>query len=78
MDVTRFRGQPRSLRQLRGGREMGLFRSKQLGEAEDERCPNCRERVPYGAVACMMCGLALEPVRAASRDSEEKRPAARR
>jgi hypothetical protein len=52
---------------------MGLFRRKQLNEEDDERCPNCRERVPEGAVACMMCGLALEPVRDASRDAEAKR-----
>ena len=54
---------------------MGLFRRKQLNEEDDERCPNCRERVPEGAVACVMCGLALEPVRDAARDSEAKRPA---
>jgi hypothetical protein len=53
---------------------MGLFRSKQLTEEEDERCPNCRERVPEGAVTCMMCGLPLEPVRDASRYAEAKRP----
>ena len=53
---------------------MGVFRSKQLTEEEDERCPNCRERVPEGAVTCMMCGLPLEPVRDASRDAEAKRP----
>jgi predicted amidophosphoribosyltransferase len=53
---------------------MGLFRRKQLTEEEDERCPNCRERVPDGAVTCMMCGLALEPVRYAPPDPEEKRP----
>ncbi len=56
-------------------RAMGLFRRKQLTEEDDERCPNCRERVPEGAVACMMCGLALKPVRDASPDSEGKRPA---
>ena len=54
---------------------MGLFRRKQLNEEDDERCPNCRERVPEGAVACMMCGLALEPLRDGARDSEAKRPA---
>jgi hypothetical protein len=48
---------------------MGLFRRKQLNEEDDERCPNCRERVPEGAVTCMMCGLALEPVREPSRDA---------
>jgi hypothetical protein len=47
---------------------MALFRRKQLNEEDDERCPNCRERVPGGAVTCMMCGLALEPVRDRSRD----------
>jgi hypothetical protein len=48
---------------------MGLFRRKQLNDEDDERCPNCRERVPEGAVTCMMCGLALEPVREPSRDT---------
>jgi hypothetical protein len=53
---------------------MGLFRRKQLHEEDDERCPNCRERVPEGAVKCMMCGLALEPVRGTSRDARMTRP----
>jgi hypothetical protein len=51
---------------------MGLFRRKRLGEEEDERCPNCRERVPDGAGTCRMCGLALEPLRDASRQLEPK------
>ena len=54
---------------------MALFRRKQLSEQDDERCPNCRERLPEGAVTCMMCGLALEPVRDASREPGAKRPA---
>ena len=57
---------------------MGLFRREQVRQEEDERCPNCRERVPDGAVTCMMCGLALEPVRDASRGPEAQRPAASR
>lgn len=42
---------------------MSLFRKKPLIEEEDERCPNCRERVPEGATACMMCGLDLAEAR---------------
>jgi hypothetical protein len=58
MDMSQHPGQPRPLRHFdREGETMGLFRSKQLTEKEDERCPNCRERVPEGAVTCMMCGL---------------------
>jgi predicted amidophosphoribosyltransferase len=53
---------------------MGLFRRKQRSDEQDERCPNCRERVPEGAVTCMMCGLALDPVRVASREAEAKPP----
>ena len=55
-----------------------MLRRKKLTEEEGERCPNCRERVPEGAVVCMMCGLRLEPVRDASRDAEAKRPATSR
>ena len=57
---------------------MGLFRRKHLTEEDNERCPRCRERVPEGAAACMMCGLALDPVRDTARDSEPRRPATTR
>lgn len=53
---------------------MGLLRRKQVGDEEVERCPNCRERVPEGAVECMMCGLRLQPVRGASADPGAKPP----
>ena len=52
---------------------MGLFRQKQPMEDEDERCPNCRERLPESATTCMMCGLPLEPVRDASGEPGAKR-----
>jgi predicted amidophosphoribosyltransferase len=79
MDTTPRLGQPRPLRHFdQEHRAMGLFRRKQVREEEDERCPNCRERVPEGAVTCKMCGLTLEPVRDASREPEAKRPAASR
>lgn len=44
---------------------MRLFGRKKLQSFDDgsERCPRCRERVPEGAVECMMCGLALTPFR---------------
>jgi hypothetical protein len=49
---------------------MGLFRKKQPDWDDGERCPRCRERVPEGAVECMMCGLALAPVRGPDRQPE--------
>jgi hypothetical protein len=69
MDIGQPPGQPRA---------MSLFRRKPLNEENDERCPNCRERVPEGAVTCMMCGLALEPVRDASGDARMPRHATSR
>ena len=51
---------------------MGLFRSKRVDENETERCPRCRERLPDGATACMMCGVALEPLLGELRNEEEK------
>jgi hypothetical protein len=55
---------------------VGLFRRKQAGlEDDSERCPRCRERVPDGAVECMMCGLALAPVRV---QTSQERAEARR
>jgi hypothetical protein len=51
--------QPRSRvrqRSERGGR-MGLFRRSAKGNDEAARCPRCRERLPDGATACMMCEL---------------------
>jgi hypothetical protein len=42
---------------------MGLFRRKPTAEAEPERCPVCRERLPDGADECDMCGADLKPLR---------------
>ena len=42
---------------------MGLFRSKTTIEAEPERCPLCRERIPDDADECAMCGADLRPLR---------------
>jgi hypothetical protein len=44
---------------------MRFFRRKRLDDDDTERCPRCREAVPEGAAECMMCGLPLEPFRAA-------------
>ena len=44
-------------------RGMGLFRRKPTVEAEPERCPVCRERLPDGADECAMCGADLKPLR---------------
>jgi hypothetical protein len=58
---------------------MGLFRRKRSDEDEqEERCPYCSERVPEGAVECVMCGTALEPLRAAGRDGGMEASAAGR
>jgi zinc-ribbon domain len=43
---------------------MRFFRRKRSDDEEVERCPRCGEPVPEGAVECMMCGVALEPLRA--------------
>jgi hypothetical protein len=58
---------------------MGLFRKKRPEWDDDERCPRCRERLPEGAAECMMCGLALAPLRGESpRASSEVSSAVRR
>ncbi len=44
---------------------MRLFQRKPSTDDQADRCPRCRERVPDGAAECMMCGLALEPLRSA-------------
>jgi hypothetical protein len=47
---------------------MRFFRRKRSDETE--RCPRCSEPVPEGAAECMMCGLPLEPFRAALSSEE--------
>jgi hypothetical protein len=53
---------------------MGLFRRKAMSEDDSERCPRCRERLPEGAVECMMCGLALEPLLGAPSNEQANAP----
>ena len=54
---------------------MGLFRSKTTIEAEPERCPLCRERIPDDANECAMCGADLRPLRPSlERMGVESRP----
>jgi hypothetical protein len=55
---------------LAEGDTMGFFRRKTSGEDDAERCPRCQERLPDGAVECMMCGAALEPLRGVPRTDE--------
>jgi predicted amidophosphoribosyltransferase len=55
---------------------MRFFRRKHSDHDETGRCPRCREPVPEGAAECMMCGLPLEPFRAALRDAEVEAPEA--
>ena len=57
---------------LAEGDTMGFFRRKTSGDDDAERCPRCQERLPDGAVECMMCGLALEPLRGVPRTDEAK------
>jgi hypothetical protein len=52
------------------GASMRFFRRKRSSDDETERCPRCREPVPEGAAECMMCGLPLEPFRAALSNEE--------
>jgi zinc-ribbon domain len=51
---------------------MRWFGRKRKVEDEEEvaRCPRCGEPVPEGAVDCMMCGVALEPLRELSSEEE--------
>jgi zinc-ribbon domain len=49
---------------------MRFFRRKPTTNDEPERCPHCREPLPDGAIECMMCGAALEPLRAEPRSRE--------
>ena len=44
---------------------MSLFK-RSSEEAEERRCPACRERVPESAQECAMCGHRLEDVAASS------------
>jgi hypothetical protein len=42
---------------------MGLFRRKHSNDdAVEERCPQCNEPLPEGAVECVMCGADLRPL----------------
>ena len=49
---------------------MGLFRRKPIGDDQVERCPRCREPLPDGADECMMCGVALDPLRGVQSSEE--------
>jgi hypothetical protein len=60
---------------LAEGDTVGFFRRKTSGD-DAERCPRCQERLPDGAVECMMCGVALEPLRGVPRTDEAKAPSA--
>ena len=42
---------------------MRLFRRERNDDEVEERCPQCGEPVPEGAVECMMCGVDLRPLR---------------
>ena len=57
---------------------MRLFRRQVKSDDEPKgmRCPQCGERVPEGAVECMMCGADLRPyVRTPGRATEPARSA---
>jgi hypothetical protein len=58
--------------------QMRLFRRNRSDEDEVARCPRCREPVPEGAVECMMCGEALEPLREVQSDEDARSPQADR
>jgi hypothetical protein len=62
---------------LAEGDTMGFFRRKTSSVDDAERCPRCQERLPDGAVECMMCGVALEPLRGVPRTYEAKTSSAR-
>jgi zinc-ribbon domain len=48
---------------------MRLFGRGRSNDGIEERCPHCREPVPEGAVACMMCGVDLRPLRRSGPES---------
>jgi hypothetical protein len=62
---------------LAKGDPMGFFPRKASRDEDAERCPRCRERLPDGAVECMMCGAALEPLRGTPRTDEAKASSAK-
>ena len=41
---------------------MRLLGRKQNNDQHEERCPHCSERIPEGALECMMCGVDLRPL----------------
>ncbi len=41
---------------------MRLFGRKRNDDEVEERCSQCGEPVPEGAVECMMCGVDLRPL----------------
>jgi hypothetical protein len=49
---------------------MRLFGRKRSKDDLEERCPQCGEPVPEGALECVMCGADLRPYRGALRDEE--------
>jgi len=57
---------------------MGLLRRRLTRDDEAERCPRCREHLPDGAVACMMCGVALEPLLGVLHNQDAKASSAHR
>jgi rubredoxin len=57
---------------------MGFFRRKASGDHDDERCPRCRERLPEGALECMMCGVTLKPAQGTPSNEEAKASVAHR
>jgi zinc ribbon protein len=49
---------------------MRLLGRKRNDDEVEERCPQCGEPAPEGAVECMMCGVDLRPYREAASDEE--------
>jgi uncharacterized protein with PIN domain len=68
MAADRASGNDAGSRGSKGDR-MRFLRRKPTIEEEEERCPQCSERVPEGAEHCFMCGADL---RGLHRESSER------
>jgi zinc-ribbon domain len=47
---------------------MRFFGRRRSKDDVEDRCPHCGEPVPEEALACLMCGVDLKPLRGTSSD----------
>ena len=53
---------------------MRLFGRSRKEEEVEERCPQCGEPVPEGAIECVMCGADLRPSHHGPREGQSASP----